>query len=159
MRGCRVWRCVATVAALLNFAAPAAASSSFVTFESGQVRPLALSADGNQLYAVNTPDNRLEILSIKSAGFTLEASVPVGMEPVAVAVRDDGLVGVVNKLSDSISFVDVTATPPRVCTLQVGDEPEDMVFAGPARNYAFVTTAHRGQNSPYPDCSDHGEWT
>src|SRR5438046_8265115 len=37
-------------------AAPAAAS--FVTFESGQVRPLALSPDGSQLFAVNTPDDR-----------------------------------------------------------------------------------------------------
>lgn len=35
-----------------------------------------------------------------------------------------------------------------VRTLLVGDEPRDIVFAGPGRNRAFVTTAHRGQNVP-----------
>jgi hypothetical protein len=38
-----------------------------------------------------------------------------------------------------------------VRTLLVGDEPSDIVFAGPGGNRAFVTTAHRGQNTPYPD--------
>ena len=32
----------------------------FTTFETGHVRPLALSSDGTRLYAVNTPDNRVE---------------------------------------------------------------------------------------------------
>ena len=35
-----------------------------------------------------------------------------------------------------------------VRTLLVGDEPRDIVFAGPGRSRAFITTAHRGQNSP-----------
>jgi DNA-binding beta-propeller fold protein YncE len=30
----------------------------------------------------------------------------------------------------------------------VGDEPRDIVFAGPEHDLAFVATAHRGQNSP-----------
>ena len=33
-------------------------------------------------------------------------------------------------------------------TLLVGDEPRDIVFAGPGGNRAFITTAHRGQNTP-----------
>jgi len=41
-------------------AALAQAHPSFLSFESGHVRPLALSPDGTQLFAVNTPDNRLE---------------------------------------------------------------------------------------------------
>jgi hypothetical protein len=60
----------------------------------------------------------------------------------------------VNHLSDSVSIVDVSATPPRVTrTLLVGDEPRDIVFArkssdtGTTRSRAFITTAHRGQNS------------
>src|SRR5439155_23246839 len=36
-----------------------------------------------------------------------------------------------------------------VRTLLVGDEPRDIVFAGPGRSRAFITTAHRGQNVPY----------
>jgi hypothetical protein len=33
-------------------------------------------------------------------------------------------------------------------TLLVGDEPRDIVFAGAGKQYAFITTAHRGQNGP-----------
>jgi hypothetical protein len=54
-----------------------------ITFESGQVRPLALSPDGSRLFAVNAPDNRLEILTVTADGLQKEAIVPVGMEPVA----------------------------------------------------------------------------
>jgi YVTN family beta-propeller protein len=129
-------------------AAGTASAGSFVTFESGQVRPLALSPDGRRLFAVDTPDGRLEIFDVGAGGLTLAASVPVGLEPVAVAARSDGEVWVVNHLSDSVSVVDVGSTPPRVTrTLLVGDEPRDIVFAGPGRGRAFVTTAHRGQNS------------
>ena len=124
-------------------------AASFVTFESGQVRPLALSPDGTRLFAVNTPDNRLEIFDVDGGGLTHAGSVPVGLEPVAVAARTDGEVWVVNHLSDSVSIVDVAATPPRVVrTLLVGDEPRDIVFAGPGGNRAFITTARRGQNCP-----------
>jgi DNA-binding beta-propeller fold protein YncE len=145
--------CASLCAALL--AGSAAAQSSFTTFETGQVRPLALSADGTRLFAVNTPDNRLEIFRVGSGGISWLASVQVGLEPTAVAVRNAGEVWVVNHLSDSISIVDVASAPPRVKrTLLVGDEPRDIVFGrapsdtGSARNRAFITSAHRGQNSP-----------
>ena len=138
------------VLGLAALAAPAAAQPSFITFESGPVRPLALSADGATLYAANTPDNTLEIFDVLPAGLSHRASVPVGMEPVAVAVRNSGEVWVVNHLSDSISIVAVGATPRVTRTLLVGDEPQDIVFAGPGGNRAFVTTAHRGQNAPVP---------
>jgi len=137
-----------------------AVAASFVAFESGQVRPLAMSPDGNTLFAVNTPDNRLEIFTITAAGLTLIDSVPVGMEPVAVAARNNNEVWVVNHLSDSISIVDVAANPPHVVrTLLVGDEPRDIVFAGSGGNRAFITTAHRGQNSPYTSSTNPGELT
>lgn len=127
---------------------PVAEAQSFVNFESGQVRPLALSADGQKLFAVNTPDNKLEIFSTVAA-LTPIASVPVGLEPVAIAEDPNGFVWVVNHLSDSVSVVDVASSPPRVVqTLWVGDEPRDIVFAGVNRERAFITTAHRGQNSP-----------
>ena len=54
-------------------------------------------------------DGRDVILEIKAGGLTLAASVPVGLEPVAVAVRDDKEVWVVNHLSDSVSVVDVSS--------------------------------------------------
>ena len=137
----------------LLLALPASAQSTFITFESGQVRPVALSPDGNQLLAVNTPDNTLEIFDINvSGGLWYAGSVQVGMEPVAVAARSNTEVWVVNFLSDSVSVVDLSGSEPRVVrTLHVGDEPSDIVFAGPGGDRAFITTAHRGQNTPTPD--------
>jgi DNA-binding beta-propeller fold protein YncE len=136
--------------AISAVAAEAAASENFVTFESGQVRPLALSPSGRLLFAVNTPDNRLEIFLVLPGRLQHLDSVPVGMEPVAVAARSENEVWVVNHLSDSISIVDVGLLNTRVArTLLVGDEPRDVVFAGPGRNRAFVTVAHRGQNIPF----------
>src|SRR5262244_1864411 len=142
------------VAILFACFAPAArpAGATFATFESGQVRPLALSPDGTRLFAVNTPDDRLEIFNVDGTGGLSHAgSVSVGLEPVAVAARTNAEVWVVNHVSDSVSVVDVSSSPPRVVrTLLVGDEPRDIVFAGTGGNRAFITTAHRGQNSGVP---------
>ena len=138
---------IAALAFALLTGVGGAEAASFVSFESGQVRPLALSLDGRRLFAVNTPDAQLEIFDVTPEGLVRTASVPVGLEPVAVAARNDGEIWVVNHLSDSVSVVDVAASPPRVVrTLLVGDEPQDIVFAGPGRGRAFVTAAHRGQN-------------
>src|SRR5262245_32387920 len=124
-------------------------TGSFVNFESGQVRPLALSPDGSRLFATNTPDNRLEIFSVTAGGLSRTGSVPVGLEPVAVAARTNDEVWVVNHLSDSVSIIDLSTSPPRVKrTLLTCDERRDIVFAGPDNRRAFVTTARRGQNCP-----------
>ena len=130
---------------------PQTAVTSFMTFESGQVRPLALSPDGTHLFATNTPYNHLEVFNIDSQGTTHRYSVPVGMEPIAVAARTNTEVWVINHLSDSVSIIDLDPTPPRVTTtLLVGDEPRDIVFAGADRRRAFITTAHRGQHRTHP---------
>lgn len=129
------------------FISSMAQAESYTLFESGQARPLAMSPDGRYLYVLNTPDNHLEIFRIKNSRLLHKQSVPVGMEPVAVAVRNRSEVWVVNHLSDSISIVNTSKFPARVeRTLLVGDEPRDIVFAGNDR--AFISTAHRGQNSP-----------
>ncbi|HWP65090.1 MAG TPA: YncE family protein [Candidatus Limnocylindria bacterium] len=135
------------IALLAAVASPAAAA--FVTFESGQVRPLALTPDGTRLLAVNTPDGRLEVFDVDADGLHHRGSVAVGLEPVAVAARTNDEAWVVNHLSDSVSVVTLDGPAPRVVrTLLVGDEPRDIVFAGPERERAFVTTAHRGQHRP-----------
>jgi len=147
-----VLRAVVLGAVVIPTLAPSIrAAEPFTAFESGHVRPLALSPDGTRLFAVNTPDNRLEIYEVAVGELTHIGSIPVGLEPVAVAARTDTEVWVVNHLSDSISIVDVgAATAPRVVrTLLVGDEPRDIVFGGDDFDRAFVTTAHRGQNSPW----------
>ncbi len=128
--------------------AAAAPEDSYTLFESGLVRPLAMSPDGTRLFACNTPDNRLEIFDVTGAGLSLRASVPVGLEPVAVAALSNTEVWVVNHLSDSVSIVDVSDPDTAVVTrtLLVGDEPRDIVFAGTGTVRAYITTAHRGQN-------------
>jgi YVTN family beta-propeller protein len=132
-------------------AGSAYAASSFQLFETGQVRPLAMSPDGSHLFAVNTPDNRLEIFAISGSTLNHVGAVVVGLEPLTVVARTNSEVWVVNHLSDSVSVVDVSnpAEARVVRTLLVGDEPRDLVFAGPGSNRAFVTTAHRGQNTPF----------
>ena len=144
-----------------------APASSLTLFESGQVRPLALSPNGRLLFACNTPDNRLEVLRVSRRGLRPLGSIAVGLEPVAVAARTDREVWVVNHLSDSVSIVrldddledgdddDHRGHGCRVApgwvtrTLLVGDEPRDIVFAGTSRRRAFITAAHRGQNAGF----------
>ena len=128
-----------------------AADPAFTAFESGQVRPLALSPDRSMLFAVNTPDNRLEVYAVECDGLDHLYSVPVGLEPVAVAARSNTEVWVVNHLSDSVSVLEVDDDDGYVKrTLLVGDEPRDIVFAGKSdKRRAFITAAHRGQNAPF----------
>ena len=131
----------------------ASAGPSFVEFESGQVRPLAMSPDGKALFAVDTPNGTLEAFDLTSGLPVFDYRVPLGMEPVAVAARSNTEVWVTNLLSDSVSIVSLTGTPHVVRTLLVGDEPRDIVFAGnPVR--AFITTAHRGQQRTDPSIAN-----
>ncbi len=87
-------------------------SDSYTLFETLQVRPLALSPDGKRLFALNTPDNRLDIYKVGVFGLRHESSVSVGLEPIALAARSDDEVWVVNHLSDSVSIVDVSGREP-----------------------------------------------
>lgn len=129
--------------------AAASTGPSFVEFESGQVRPIVLSPNGQNLFAANTPNGTLEVFGLSSGMPLFQYRVAVGLEPVALAARNDTEVWVVNHLSDSVSIVSLIGTPHVVRTLIVGDEPRDIVFAGsPAR--AFITTAHRGQQRVDP---------
>src|SRR5947209_2142937 len=58
----------------------------YTLFESLQTRPLALSPNRKLLFALNTPDNRLEIFKVKGRALEPIGSVEVGLEPVAIAV-------------------------------------------------------------------------
>src|ERR1700733_13672546 len=93
----------------------------FVEFESGHVRPLAMSPDGTTLFAVNTPNGTLEVFDLTSGKPTIKFRVPVGLEPVAVSARTNTEVWVTNLISDSVSIVTLTGTPHVIRTLLVGD--------------------------------------
>lgn len=147
----RLFAGLAIAASLLAGSMPAVAARSFIAFESGQVRPIAMTPNGARVLVVNTPDNRLEVFTASGGLLVHSDSIPVGMEPVAVAARNDNEIWVVNHLSDSVSIVDLSASPAKVVrTLLVGDEPRDIVFAGADFDRAFITTAHRGQHRSDP---------
>ncbi len=125
---------------------PQPRSAGYTNFETEPVRPLALSPDGNRLYAVNTADDRLEIFAVEPGGLRRMGEVAVGLRPVAVALTGSEA-WVVNHLSDTVSIVDV-ADPlqARVTrTLATGDEPRDIVVGGPQRDMVFVASAYRGE--------------
>lgn len=120
----------------------------YKNFESPQVHPLALTPDGTKLLAVNSPDNRLSVFDLTGPAPALVAEIPVGGEPVSVIARNDHEAWVTNWLSDSVSVVDLTAGNV-VRTIEVGDEPTDVIFAGVEREMAFVCVSGLGQVKVY----------
>ncbi|MDQ3746682.1 MAG: beta-propeller fold lactonase family protein, partial [Acidobacteriota bacterium] len=116
-------------------------------FEGPQVHPLAMTPDGTRLLAVNTPNATLSVFQLVSGTPVLTAEIPVGMEPVSVAVRANGREAwVANWMSDSVSVVDLS-TGNVTRTLDVGDEPTDVLFAGASREMAFVCVSGGGQQA------------
>lgn len=116
-----------------------ATTPDFVHFESGHVHPAVMTPDGTKLLVVNTSDNRLSVFDLTGDVPVRTAEIPVGMEPVSVAARNDGEAWVVNNLSDDVSVVNLVSQNVRA-TLRVGDEPTDVVFAGPlGRAYVCVS--------------------
>ena len=124
---------------------PAFKDAAFVNWETPHVSPLALSSDGARLFAVNTPDNRLEVFDVTGDVPVLIDSIPVGLEPVSVRMRNDNEAWVANHLSDSISIVDLVQGVV-VKTLHPGDEPTDIAFAGIR---AFVVCSQLNQVKAY----------
>ena len=72
------------LAAVLHVTSSSSAAASYVNFESQHVHPIALSADGSRLFAVNTPDNSLAVYSVTPQGPVLDFEVPVGIEPTMI---------------------------------------------------------------------------
>jgi DNA-binding beta-propeller fold protein YncE/mono/diheme cytochrome c family protein len=115
-----------------------AAYADYVNFESSQVHPIGLTPSRTKLLAVNTPDGLLEVFSVSATGSLVRRQpIPVGVEPVSVIARTDSEAWVVNRLSDNVSIVDLSAGT-TTATLPVGDEPTDVVFAA---GKAFVAVA------------------
>ncbi len=122
---------------LSSLALEASAQSSFVNWETPHVHPLDLTPDGKTLLAVNLPDDRLEVFDIQSGTPVALFSVPTGLDPTSVRSRTNTEAWVVNRVSDSVSVVDLV-TRNVVATLQTDDEPADVVFAGTPER-AFVS--------------------
>ncbi len=116
------------------------ATSPFLDFEAGPVRPLLLSADGSRLYALNTSDHRVEVYATHVPGTRVtrppaelprhQGSVFTGLEPGSMALHpsDPGTLFVTNTVSDSVAVVDVDALLVKA-VIPIGDEPTDVVVA------------------------------
>lgn len=113
-------------------------SDDFAHFEGRHAHPLDIIPNEQRLLAVNTLEGRLSVFTISNPAVPnpmLIAEIPVGLEPVTVRARNDSEAWVVNELSDSVSVVDLTRNVV-VRTIQVPDEPADVVFTG---NHAFIS--------------------
>ena len=115
----------------------------FANFEGAQTNPIRLSADGTRLFAVNTPAARLSVFDVtRPSSPALIVEIPVGLEPVSVNPRTNDEVWVVNQVSDSVSVISVSKGIV-TDTIQVSDEPMDVVFAG--SNQAFVSVSRSNE--------------
>lgn len=110
-------------------------TTNFFNFETAPVHPLAVSPDGTRLALCNLPKGHLEIFDITSGLPVSVASIPVGIDPVAVSFRTSSELWVANYISGSISIIDLPSL--RVFnTIGTSNQPSDIVFAGsPQRAY------------------------
>ncbi len=132
-----------TMALVLAAGLTPVASAQFVNWETPHVSPITVTPDGTTLALTNLPDNRIEVYDITSGLPVHIGSVPVGLDPVAVAARTDTELWVANHISDSVSIIDL-ATMNVSRTLATGDEPCDIVFAGtPTRAFVSISQENR----------------
>lgn len=135
--------CVAAscLAACAHALADGSGAAEFIHFESPHVHPIELVPGGEKLIVVNTPDGRIEVFDTLSKPPYLRhaGSVSVGVEPVSVRARSATEAWVVNGVSDTISVVDLVGMRV-IATIETGDEPFDVVFAG-APERAFVSVS------------------
>jgi YVTN family beta-propeller protein len=106
-----------------------------------------MTPDGTRLLVTNTADGRLEVFTLGGALPVHTASIPVGLEPVSVRARSNSEAWVANKISDTVSIVDLTARNV-VATVAAGDEPCDVVFAGSPQR-AYISLAQPNQVTVY----------
>ena len=139
---CKLARALGMVTCLIAGRAVAAdGTGTFIHFESPHVHPAELMPGGARLVVANTPDGRIEVFDVLGAHPYLRhaGSIAVGVEPVSVRARSANEVWVVNNVSDTISVVDL-AFMRVAATIETGDDPFDVVFAGSPER-AFVSAS------------------
>ena len=120
---------------------------------SPQVNPIVVHA--GRAYAANTPAGTVDVLDCATR--RVVARIPVGVEPVSLAVRPDGAeLWVSNHISDTVSVVDINPRSPTrdavVATVQEidpgtratrFDEPSGIAFAGSGKAYVALSSSNR----------------
>jgi len=146
----RRWRSIGPILPLLvlvlglMLGGNSSAQSTFANFESPQAHSIAISKTGDRLFALNTPANSLWVYSLEDPANPVKiAEIPVGLEPVSMAVRSEKEVYVVNHLSDTVSVVDIDRQVV-MDTVIVGKRPGDIVLEldpdGDLMKTAYVTS-------------------
>ncbi len=110
---------------------------SFVNWESPHVHPLDMTPDGSLLLAVNTAANTLLVFALGSGTPVLQATIPVGLDPISVRALSSTQAWVVNRISNNVSVVNLS-TGQVTAVVPTDVEPEDVVFAGSPQQ-AFVS--------------------
>lgn len=122
-------------------------------FCSPHFAPIAIHQD--RVFVVNTPADTVDVIDRGSR--KLIARVPVGVDPVSLAVRPDGSeIWVSNHISDSVSVIDIVADSPThlqiVATIQdfnsrtkatTFDEPVGIAFAGNDKAYVALSSENQ----------------
>ncbi len=123
------------------------------SMESPQFNPVAIL--GGRVFVANTPAGTVDVIDTKAR--KVVARIPVGVDPVCVAVRPDGKeVWVANHVSDSVSVIDADPASPTflhvVATVQefdpktkatTFDEPVGIAFAGNDKAYVALSSENQ----------------
>jgi len=123
------------------------------SMESPHANPIARYND--RLFVANTPAGTLDVIDTKTR--KILTRIPVGIDPVSVAVRPDGKeVWVSNHVSDSVSVIDTDPSSPThlhvVATVQEFDantkatkfdEPVGIAFAGNEKAYVALSSENQ----------------
>lgn len=125
----------------------------YPSFMSPHTSPIAES-DGF-VYVVNTPSDTVDVIDTESK--EVVDRIPVGIDPVSMAVRPDGKeLWVSNHISDSISVIDIDSISPtfRLITDTIQDidektkatkfdEPVGIAFAGNKKAYVALSSENQ----------------
>ena len=122
------------------------------TFVSPHANPIAIS--GDQVFVVNTPSGTVDMIDAVTQ--KLAHRIPVGVDPVSIAVRPDGReVWVSNHVSDSVSVIDNDRNSPAylnvIATIQefdskratMFDEPVGIAFANNEKAYVALSSENQ----------------
>ncbi len=122
-------------------------------FMSPHFSPIAISQD--KVFVANTPCDTIDVLDAKSGRFVRR--IPVGLDPVSLAIRPDGReLWVSNHVSDSVSVIDLDPSKRTfmhvVATVQDidpaskatrFDEPMGIAFASNSKAYVALSSENK----------------
>lgn len=125
----------------------------YPSFMSPHASPIAL--EGGLVFVANTPADTVDV--IDAASLEIKNRIRVGVDPVSVAVRPDGMeVWVSNHVSDSVSVIDNDPAKPTylqvVATIQKldrksrstrFDEPVGIAFASNEKAYVALSSENQ----------------